>query len=50
MSAAAICDRILVMDHGTIVQEGPHADLIEKPGLYQSLWNKQKLEANLNQA
>ncbi|MEO0373781.1 MAG: ABC transporter ATP-binding protein, partial [Cyanobacteria bacterium P01_A01_bin.17] len=47
MSAAAICDRILVMDRGTIVQEGTHADLIGKPGLYQSLWDKQKLEANL---
>lgn len=48
MSAAAICDRILVMDHGTIVQEGTHADLLQHPGLYQSLWNQQKLEATLH--
>jgi ATP-binding cassette, subfamily B, multidrug efflux pump len=47
MSAAAICDRILVMDQGTIVQEGTHANLISIPGLYQNLWNKQKLEASL---
>jgi ATP-binding cassette, subfamily B, multidrug efflux pump len=47
MSAAAMCDRILVMDKGTVVQEGTHAALIEKPGLYQSLWDKQKLEATL---
>ncbi|MGB7417513.1 MAG: ABC transporter ATP-binding protein [Thermosynechococcaceae cyanobacterium] len=47
MSAAAMCDRILVMDKGTIVQEGTHAELLEQPGLYQSLWNKQKLEAAL---
>ncbi|MGF1602290.1 MAG: ABC transporter ATP-binding protein [Thermosynechococcaceae cyanobacterium] len=47
MSAAAMCDRILVMDKGTIVQAGTHAELIQKPGLYQTLWDKQKLEATL---
>jgi ATP-binding cassette subfamily B protein len=30
-------DRILVMDHGRIVEEGTHADLVRKGGLYASL-------------
>ncbi|HEY9302292.1 MAG TPA: ATP-binding cassette domain-containing protein, partial [Phormidium sp.] len=44
MSAAASCDRIFVMDRGEIVQVGTHTQLLEQPGLYQSLWNQQKLE------
>jgi ABC-type multidrug transport system fused ATPase/permease subunit len=30
-------DRILVLEHGRIVQEGTHADLIVRPGLYRDL-------------
>ena len=44
LSAAATADRILVMDQGRIVQSGSHAELVQEPGLYQSLWNQQKLE------
>jgi ATP-binding cassette, subfamily B, multidrug efflux pump len=44
LSAAATCDRIFVMDKGEIVQTGTHAELVQQPGLYQSLWNQQKLE------
>lgn len=44
MSAAASADRIFVMDKGGIVQTGNHRELLEKKGLYQSLWNQQKLE------
>jgi ABC-type multidrug transport system fused ATPase/permease subunit len=31
------CDFILVMDQGQIVQRGTHEELIQQPGLYQSL-------------
>lgn len=44
LSAAALSDRILVMDGGRIVQSGHHADLLAQPGLYQTLWEQQKLE------
>jgi ATP-binding cassette, subfamily B, multidrug efflux pump len=44
MSAAASCDRILVMDAGHIVQSGKHSELVSQPGLYQNLWNQHKLK------
>ncbi|WP_299415248.1 ABC transporter ATP-binding protein [Acaryochloris sp. IP29b_bin.148] len=47
LSAAAIADQILVMDRGEIVQMGTHDQLVQQPGLYQTLWNQQKLEAQL---
>lgn len=34
-------DRILVFDRGKIVEDGTHTALMEKQGLYQSLWNAQ---------
>jgi ATP-binding cassette subfamily B multidrug efflux pump len=44
LSAAAIADRIFVMDVGTIVQSGTHAELVNVPGLYQFLWQQHQLE------
>lgn len=44
MGAAALSDRILVMDQGRIVQSGNHAQLVRQPGLYQQLWEQHKLE------
>lgn len=48
MSAAATADRIFVMDRGAIVQIGTHAQLLQQPGLYQTLWQQQQLEALLH--
>ena len=42
LSAAAACDRILVMNEGKIVQEGTHQNLINKDGLYKSMWEREK--------
>lgn len=48
MSAAAMTDRILVMDQGTIVQSGTHEELLRQGGLYQRLWDQHKLEEVLH--
>lgn len=34
-------DRILVFDKGVIVEDGTHDELIEKNGLYKSMWDAQ---------
>ena len=44
MSAAAMADRIFVMEEGKIIQTGTHTELIGQSGLYQSLWEIQKFE------
>ena len=48
LSAAAACDRILVMDHGQLVQQGHHNDLIAVPGVYRRLWERQQAAEQLD--
>lgn len=48
LSAAATADRIFVMDKGKIVQTGTHAELLQQPGLYRSLWNQHQIEELLH--
>ncbi|MGO1791681.1 MAG: ABC transporter ATP-binding protein [Micrococcaceae bacterium] len=38
LSQAATCDRIVVMEHGRITENGTHADLIAAGGAYATLW------------
>lgn len=47
LSAAALAQRILVMNHGTIVQSGTHGQLMQTPGLYQELWQRYQMQSNL---
>lgn len=48
LSAAAACDRILVMDNGRIVQQGRHNDLIHVPGVYRRLWEREQAAEQLD--
>ncbi len=41
LSTIAAMDRLVVLDHGQIVEMGTHADLVRKGGLYAGLWNRQ---------
>ncbi len=41
LSTIAAMDRLIVLDHGRIVEEGDHAALLAKGGLYARLWAHQ---------
>jgi ATP-binding cassette subfamily B protein len=49
LSTLMQADRILVLEHGKIVQSGTHAGLLAEDGLYQRLWKIQSsLEEDLD--
>ncbi|MDO4907078.1 ABC transporter ATP-binding protein [Neisseria sp.] len=41
LSTIAAMDRLIVLDKGRIVEEGSHAELLAKGGLYAKLWARQ---------
>ncbi len=41
LSTIAKLDRIIVLDNGRIVEDGPHATLLKKDGIYANLWSHQ---------
>jgi ATP-binding cassette subfamily B protein len=42
LSTIVGADNILVLDAGRLVEQGTHAELLAKGGLYASLWNRQR--------
>jgi ATP-binding cassette subfamily B protein len=42
LSTIVNADKIIVMDKGKIVEQGEHAQLLKKNGLYKELWEQQK--------
>ena len=43
LSTVVKCDKILVMERGRLVEEGSHQQLMEKKGLYYSLYRQQEV-------
>ena len=47
LSAAAACDRILVIEQGQLVQQGRHTDLVNVEGPYKRLWEREQASERL---
>ena len=41
LSTIAAMDRLVIIDQGRIIEEGSHADLLQRGGLYADLWARQ---------
>lgn len=41
LSSATIADQILVLNNGTIIEKGTHAELISREGIYHQLFTTQ---------
>jgi ATP-binding cassette subfamily B protein len=45
LSTIADADEILVLDHGRLAEQGSHAALLKRGGLYAEMWNRQQAES-----
>jgi ATP-binding cassette subfamily B protein len=44
LSAAAACDRVLVLEAGRLVQQGHHSELVRQEGTYRRLWEREEAQ------
>lgn len=42
LSQATVCNKIFVLDQGTICEEGTHGELMKKDGIYAAMFRKQR--------
>ena len=47
LSAAAACDRVLVLEEGRLVQQGHHSELLAERGTYRRLWDREQATEQL---
>jgi ATP-binding cassette subfamily B protein len=47
VNAAAIADRIYVLDHGRVIEEGTESELLAKGGLFKTIYEIQKYEERI---
>lgn len=40
LSTIRNADKIYVLDHGEVVEEGRHDELVEKGGIYSAMWKE----------
>ena len=50
LSAAAACDRVLVLERGQVVQQGHHRELVGRRGTYRRLWEREQASQQLEAA
>ena len=50
LSAAAACDRVLVLEEGRLVQQGHHSELLAERGTYRRLWDREQATEQLKAA
>jgi ATP-binding cassette subfamily B multidrug efflux pump len=50
LRAAEAADRVVVLDGGRVVEQGPHAALVARGGVYARLWRRQQLEDEIARA
>ena len=50
LSAAAACDRVLVLEDGRVVQQGHHRELVQQSGTYRRLWEREQAATELEAA
>lgn len=49
IAAAARCGRVIVLDRGTVVDQGTHEELLARPGVYATFAEEQRVASELSE-